>query len=170
MGSLRCNHFVRYSPKKSCRRRANQKFGMDRPRNAAPVDTESNQEYWRRAEYTPIPTPTISENTVATTPRRTVLARALWMSWNTGRCESSEMPQSPRTNFDSHVVYWLNSDLSRPNSTRRRARSFALTRGFTAYPATGSMVLRTTRKTRMLEMIRMGIANRNRRMMYRNIA
>jgi hypothetical protein len=71
---------VRYTPKKICRSRANQKFGIDKPTKAALVKNWSKNEYWRKAEYTPIDTPTRSEKPTATRPRTTVFIRADWMS------------------------------------------------------------------------------------------
>ena len=67
-------------PKKIWSSKANQKFGMDSPTKATLVETWSNHEYWRRAEYTPMLTPISSEKTMATPPRTTVLAMADWMS------------------------------------------------------------------------------------------
>ena len=106
MGLDRWSHLVRYRPKKICRSRANQKFGMDRPMKAVPVATWSNTEYCRRAEYTPMPTPISRENSSAVRPRRAVFRRASRMSRATGCRDRVEIPHWPRTKWESQATYW----------------------------------------------------------------
>ena len=55
-----------------------------------------------------------------------------------------EMPQSPRTQWDSQDVYWLNPDLSRPSWRLILAQSAAVSRAFPAQIAFGFALIFTT--------------------------
>src|SRR6266536_5785599 len=104
-GLAKWNHRTRYTPKNIWSITANQKLGMESPTNAPVVETVSNQEYWCRAEYTPIPPPMIRELQTPNSPRMIEFTRACRISTHTDFWLISDVPQSPRTKWASHDVY-----------------------------------------------------------------
>ena len=90
------------------------------------------------------------------------------MSGATGFWEKSDLPQSPRTKWDSQAVYCWYPVRSRPSWCFKRAMSAEVIRGLIARAFVGSCVRWMARKTRMLEMSRTGIEKSSRRTMYRN--
>src|SRR5712692_3716752 len=145
--------------------RPNQKFGIDSPKKAAPVEIWSNNEYCRIAEYTPMPTPTIRENTVATLPRTNVFQRASLMSLATGWLVRSDTPQSPRTKWVNQVVYCSTPDLFSPSFSLASRMAFGSARGLFPRDLRKSPFARMTTNTRTLDTRRTGIEKITRRAM-----